>query len=310
MDYEKRYEKALERAKKLKETCDSTAVIGWCEHIFPELKESEDEEMRKGLINYIKKKFENTCSPTPSKNTLANWIAWLEKRSSCQNDVNHNIAENEKKEFIGDGFIRCCADFQDFREGKTYWLEYLGDDNYNVRSDNLLGKTYHITPCQLYTVFKKLTWLEKQGEQKPDDKVEPKFKAGDWIIDKQGLVHQIENVVENVTNHTFGYDIVGGGYFNDNSDVRLWTIKDAKDRDVLVASDGSIFIYKCQRNNSVVHYIAVTSCNDLAINENDYGWENKNACHPATKEQRDCLFQRIKEDGYEWNTDKKELIKL
>lgn len=74
---------------------------------------------------------------------------------------NYDEAEKEKTDFVGDGFIECHADFLDFKEGNTYWLEYIGDDMYNVRSDNLLGKTYHITPCQLYTVFKKLTWFEK-----------------------------------------------------------------------------------------------------------------------------------------------------
>ena len=61
----------------------------------------------------------------------------------------YKAAEDEKREFIGDGFIKCYANFQDFKE-ETYWLEYVGNDNYNV-SDNLRGK--HITPCQLYTIF-------------------------------------------------------------------------------------------------------------------------------------------------------------
>lgn len=43
-------------------------------------------------------------------------------------------------------------------------MEYVGNDNYIVRDYNLLGKTYHITPCQLYTIFKKLTWIDKQAE--------------------------------------------------------------------------------------------------------------------------------------------------
>lgn len=32
--------------------------------------------------------------------------------------------------------------------------------------------------------------------------------------------------------------------------------------------------------------------------------------HPATKEQRDLLFQKMKEAGYEWDADKKELKKV
>lgn len=87
---------------------------------------------------------------------------WLEKQD--KHLENYDEAEKEKAGFVGDGFIECQADFLDFKEGDTYWLEYIGDDKYNVRSDNLLGKTYHITPCQLYTIFKKQTWLEKQGK--------------------------------------------------------------------------------------------------------------------------------------------------
>lgn len=45
----KEFDASLERAKKLIETCDSTAVIGWCEYIFPILKESKTEEERLSL---------------------------------------------------------------------------------------------------------------------------------------------------------------------------------------------------------------------------------------------------------------------
>ena len=126
----------------------------------PELKEYEDERIRKEILNYIDK-------ATGCKR----WVAWLEQQ--CKKELeNYDEAEKEKADFVGDGFIECHADFLDFKEGETYWLEYIGDDKYNVRSDNILGKTYHITPCQLYTVFKKLTWLE-YGEKNPTDKVEP-----------------------------------------------------------------------------------------------------------------------------------------
>lgn len=31
-----------------------------------------------------------------------------------------------------------------------------------------------------------IAWLEKQGEQKPVEEVEPKFKVGDWVMNKSG----------------------------------------------------------------------------------------------------------------------------
>jgi hypothetical protein len=54
MDYEELYNEALERAKKLQETCDNPSVVGWCEYIFPQLRVSEDEKIRKGLIEFFR----------------------------------------------------------------------------------------------------------------------------------------------------------------------------------------------------------------------------------------------------------------
>lgn len=144
--------------------------------VFPELKENEGNRMREWCISHFR-----ACSRVAKDNPeyqeyLNNKvIPWLEKQGEMDME-SYKAAEDEKREFVGDGFIKCYADFQDFKEGETYWLEYVGNDNYNVRSDNLLGKTYHITPCQLYTIFKKQTWLEKQGEQKPTQEIEP-FEA-------------------------------------------------------------------------------------------------------------------------------------
>ena len=154
-----------------------------------------------------------------------------------------------------------------------------------------------------------VAWLEKQGEQKPTDKVEPKFKDGQWIV--------LQNKCYKVNYNGCGYELVDQNglstsleYGTVDESAHLWNIEDAKDGDVLVASDGSIFIYKNQRDNGVVHYVAVTSYNDLVINENDYSWERKDVCHPATKDEQTILFERIKEAGYEWNAETKELKKI
>lgn len=78
----KRYGEALERAKKLQKTCNSTAVVGWCEYIFPELKDSENERIRKVLLDYFQSYKEvgtvgaETFNGIPTDNILA----WLEKQ--------------------------------------------------------------------------------------------------------------------------------------------------------------------------------------------------------------------------------------
>lgn len=174
------YDEALEKAKRL--YGEGTITECLC-HIFPELKESRDEKIRKLLIRLFTSNTNEKFDDVSTQDILA----WLEKQK--QDDLtnykktssNYDEAEKEKCDFVGDGFIKCYADFQDFKEGETYWFEYIGDDKYNVRSDNLLGKTYHITPCQLYTIFKKQTWLEKQGAHKLAWSEEDEHRAEDTI---------------------------------------------------------------------------------------------------------------------------------
>ncbi len=150
-----------------------------------------------------------------------------------------------------------------------------------------------------------LAWLENQGEQKVANKVEPKFKVGDWVIDKQGIAHQIANVVENVTNHTYGYSIVGGGYFNDNTEgIRLWTIQDAKGGDVLASKGGEdILIFRnLDTNTSFSSYYNIAGRGAL-------GWSNRSFI-PATKEQRSIIEKAIVDAGYTFDFDKKELNEI
>ena len=153
-----------------------------------------------------------------------------------------------------------------------------------------------------------LAWLEKQGEQKPADKIEPKFKVGDWVIDKQGIVHQVANVVEIVSNHTYGYDVVGGGYFNDSIEgVRLWNISDAKDGDVLVDSLGNVCIYQEPSTKLMYHshcygnhkyFICMGGSHEIV------------GSYPATKEQREQLEKSMADAGYAFDFEKKELKKI
>jgi hypothetical protein len=57
-------------------------------------------------------------------------------------------------DFIG-YWLECVKSFQDFKEGENYWLEALSTDNqYNIRSDNLKGKTRIITVKELFSNFK------------------------------------------------------------------------------------------------------------------------------------------------------------
>lgn len=73
----KRYDKAIERAKGLIDFC-SDSELKTLEHVFPELKESEDEKIRKNLITFFQRfPYENLKD---AGLTAKDAIAWLEKQ--------------------------------------------------------------------------------------------------------------------------------------------------------------------------------------------------------------------------------------
>lgn len=234
-----------------------------------------------------------------------------------------------------------CSDIFISHADYANWLEKQGESSiYNVPSREVI-----LAIWDLGNEWKELTnysistehgtqldyiqkhWEEseyylrkKQGEKKPADKVEPKFHEGEWVIDSQGLTHKIERVIENVTNHTYGYDIVGGGYFNDNTEgVRPWTIQDAKDGDVLV-TENFIFIFKNIDNGNGVHYYCQYEISkheddnqfDIALPQSLMGRVGNSISHysPATKEQRDTLMKGMADAGYTFDFEKKELKEL
>jgi len=223
MDYKQKYEQAIEIIKKIKAANkENKSLVDFIEYKYPELKESEDERIRKELIECVK------------------------------------------------GIYKGCCTEEARKERNMY-----------------------------------LAWLEKQGEQKSADKVEPKFKVGDWVVHCNEDVDLITGVEET------GYIInKGSGYipFVCEDDMRLWTIEDAKDGDVL--TDGKPFIFKSINVNKHSYaYCGLSVDNAFIIeSEGEYGeWTWIQDIKPATKEQRDLLFRKMKEAGYEWDSKKKEL---
>lgn len=144
------------------------------------------------------------------------------------------------------------------------------------------------------------------GEQKPIDKVEPKFKVGDWVVYCNDDVDLITGIEEN------GYCINNSGYipFICESDIRHWTIQDAKDCDVLAWDDSKcIALFKnIYDEDSFNSYGFIGGCTGTFESRQSY--HDIEGSHPATKEQRDLLFRKMHESGYEWDAEKKELIKI
>ncbi len=143
---------------------------------------------------------------------------------------------------------------------------------------------------------------------KIDPKVEPKFKVGDWVVTSYGKVSQVIAVDEDVDGFTLDDDTYFSGSWKDS--YHLWTIQDAKAGDVLCSGQMILLFKKWEDSdwNFVIAYAGIDISGKLQITNGH--WLISNYSHPATKEQRDTLFAKMKEAGYEWDAEKKELMKI
>jgi len=255
MDYEKEYKEALERAREYhKVDKDNTLKLyakGTMEYIFPELKESGDERIRKVVTLIIKGIRANVFEEKGI--SKEDTIAWLEK------------------------------------QGEQKPVDFKAKDWYVSKVD---GKIHNMT-------------------YNPTDKVEPKFKVGDWITDGY-LYYKITDVLEDryIVDRKFAKERCAI-LFKFEHYYHLWTLKDAKDGDVLQLGKVTAIFKEYSGDETCICYCSVCE-GEFEIPADD-GVDNVYGCYdtyPATKEQRDLLFQKMKEAGYEWNAEKKELKKI
>lgn len=148
---------------------------------------------------------------------------------------------------------------------------------------------------------------------------EPKFKVGDWLAGNEPnnyarFVHILEVVnVQGKERYRIFRDL-----HNDEDVVEcrfiekhyhFFNIKDAKAGDVLVDTEGSVFIFRKICEGYPNDYGGINIINEFSHTDEPGIWTHK-PCFPATKEQRDLLFQKMKEAGYEWDAEKLELKKI
>ena len=95
------YDEALERAKTLYENANRMNLKKWVEQVFPELAESEDEKVRKELIDAVQGLWDNDALPIPlSVKRKDEWLAWHEKQAEHANflskiQVGDKVTRNE-----------------------------------------------------------------------------------------------------------------------------------------------------------------------------------------------------------------------
>jgi len=331
----KAYDKALEIANAAYEDEDRH-LKATLERIFPELTESEDERIRKVLIELVK------CNERSGYKLLNNvptssMIAWLEKQGEKKPAGKMQVSE-ELYEYIRN----TCACINDALSSETLTdiNDYLSMAERSANSafdmiekqgepksfDNVIKEITKnketaisfLKSCGIMNANGELADEYKiaQDEQKPTDKVEPKFKVGDWICNDMCIIH-----ITSIENGMYYFD-EGDGLsvvFVDEH-YHLWTIQDAEEGDVVVdKSDGAIGIFQ-----SIGHHDDGGSYNDpsycfLHCRYDDgffyADFEHGNTIDsndiiPATKEQSGTLFAKMGEAGYMWDSVNKRLLSL
>lgn len=298
MNNEEKYEMALEALQEVfsggDEFINMSRLKLRLQPFFPELKENDDEKIRKAIVEFFEQQDDNTTYSFVPKQSI---LAWLKKQGESK-IAWHSVSEEPE-------------------ELEELLCEWESDDAtwHDVAFYHANTKTFWKLKRKIEGVTK---WAyvnntEPQGEQKGTNAIEPKFKVGDWIINGRlytALVLDIENdkYFAEFVDGSKGFQYI---YYVDNH-FHLWTIADAKEGDVLV-NGSNIFIFYSIVGTRLMGYCHVNT--DDGRFYNDIG---KNECfcliddvvEPATKEQRDLLFQKMKEAGYEWSDEEKELKKI
>ena len=309
----KAYDKAIERTKKLY----GNRIT---KEIFPELKEDDDEKIKKDLIQWVDE-FPDIIWRGHYKKDI---IAWLEK-------------QGDKDKLI-----------QELGEYKVKYTQEVLEKHINSMNNKDNERLRKTTIAFLKDFAEKgyenavecIDWLEKQGEDKKEinnfDVLPGLYKCIHRMFDGTPdgrLLFEIGNVYKCLSKHdraefevSYGHSVyledpVVCKYFipfeskdeqaSSQTNERTWTIQDAKDGDVIFYDEGWICIFKCIHGIWYSSYCFITDDGEFHTGYERHAVDSTihGNAHPATKEQRDALMKAINDAGYEWDTEKKELKK-
>ena len=256
---------------------------GITEDIFPELKEDDTERIRENCIHFLELQKQHHAATFE----IEECIDWLKK-------------QGEQKPTL------------------PKW-KYKKDNTPLLRDSIILNKYGGVAKSPSGAIVSDAWVLDYNELAKlpKEEKIEPKFKIGDWVVNKFGDSWHINSFDKK------NYQIDGKGNYNyfpisEQDEMHLWTIQDAKDCDVLsfyteykgnnMVQIGIIEKYVGKHGgcfNTFKIYVGVNWDNNLQIS----GYMGCPDIHPATKEQRDALMKVMNDAGYEWDAEKKELKK-
>ena len=324
----------FEEAKRLYETAnaDQRYVL---ESLFPKLKESEDERIKKELIEFVKSR----------GGFKQEYIAWIEEQAEHKKfrdsiQVGDKVTKNEDGVLVNLSQLKRVAKKDEKQGGQNpAMIQWKGNnlkeviDFTGVYKDGF-EKWFHNSweeyekyvheHNNIFKIFNKDgshievpvgAWIVKTPDgyntasryvfrQKPAGKVEPKFKIGDFIVNDYCMGRIVE-----ITNDAYLLDTEQGIPFSCHS-TRLWDVtKDANDGDVLATDDWVFIFEKLNTNGKSICYCHYDVELGFVIDVNTY-ISTGSYIRPATEEQRDTLEKAMTDAGYTFDFEKRELKKI
>ena len=279
----KRYDEAINIAKsKIKNDKDHILYEEDIIEIFSELKEKTDEEIIQKLINVIHLYYGEGVDAERDE-----CLEWLEKQSK-----NKSI---ERKEFTSIPFgafdSELIEEMLTIPDGCVATIE---GNRIHIKREN-----------------KSLTETIKEEKIDNTNNNEPNIKVNDWVVRKDGKNFCNGSKFAKITKiDTSMYQVDCGSWIYE-AEIKLWSISDAKNGDVLISSCNKPFIFNGWIDEfNVGAHCGLNIINEFTISNSRCNWTSNTNIKPATEKQRQTLFDEMKLLGWVWNTETKELDKL
>lgn len=267
------------------------------EDLFPELKESEDEKIRKWIINEIKVKHHNLDEDNVDFVDKA--IAWLEKQGEP------NPYSGTSFEYNGHTWGMCA------RDGG---VEILCDRNLKASLSSEKSFIYPNNSQEATAASESvMEAVKEEGVNNGAEEYKPKFQIGDCIVNPGGEALHITGIKDScyIFNDELHYWMT---HYCDQK-CHLWTIENAKDGDILYTYYDPLLVF-ILKGNSKKYFNIEYYCNyDILYSRFHcdsgclHSTPREGQLRPATKEERELLFRKMKDAGWEWDSENKKLIK-
>ena len=295
MDYEKKVAEALEELKQCGryDTEPAKTIL----KLFPELEESDYviKQRLRHLLEYFRGRGgidHNVCDRI---------LKWLDKQDEKES------TDKIKPKFQTGDTMRTLEEAKDGYTSGMPVVVSIDAEYYRCNNESIAIKDqnkYEYPPIN-----------RKEADNKA------KFKVGDWIVNKNGHSFLIEAVEDNryffdrngYTHEKLSWEFIK----NADEHYALWSLEGAEDGEILVHNkyntiDDFDYIFIYNKTSLLQAYGYYSKRKDRAFVEDRSHccpW-NMQEVKPATKEQRDLLWSKLKEIHYEWNAEDKIFIQI